>query len=142
MSLRIHISLLCWSAAIVACWGQHTPIKDDLRTFYTTRAQADGLFEIGLVFASEKDEWDYWKDQRVYEREIYRQDPLYYTTYILAKRKVYAGHRPICGERCHHGDYFYIQSSFYLQFAEEDLELFTVNERDLKGSKAEGLFGH
>lgn len=142
MSLRIHIALFCWMTAGVACWGQQTGVGEAQHTFFVSQAQSDGVFEIGLEFSSEKDEWDYWKDQRKYERELYRKSPGYYAAYILAKREVYAAHRHLCGDECQHGDYFYIQSAFYLQFGEEDAALLTVMEKNQNAGEPQGFFRH
>ncbi len=142
MSLRSHIAVFCWLTAGVACWGQGMHEHGDAHRFFASQAQSDGLFEQQVTFTSEKDEWDFWKDQRAYERQLYKKDVSFYVAYILSKRNVYAAHQPICGDRCQHGDYFYIQSAFYLQFAEEDAALLSAISQNKTARGASGMFGH
>ena len=138
MPLRFHIALCCWLAALMVCQGQDAVAEVESQQFFAAQARADGLFEQQLIFNTVQDEEDYWADQRAYERELYKRDAKSYASYILSKRKVYAAHEPLCGDRCLHGDYYYMQLAFYLQFGEEDA---TVLSSLRQGQNAAGPVG-
>ena len=98
----------------------HDVLPSEGLSFYFRQGQRDATLELGLVFSSEQDELDYWKDQRAYERELYKQNVRQYTAYLLAKQTIYASHSNQSSDSCEHGDYFHLRASFYSQFTTED----------------------
>ncbi|SFR34571.1 hypothetical protein SAMN04490243_0852 [Robiginitalea myxolifaciens] len=109
--------------------GQSAHQAQDSRTslnhlsFYFRQGQNDATLEQTLVFSSEQDELDYWKDQRAYERALLDKDIQEFTTYILAKQLVYSAHKHSSTKACAHGDYFHLRASYYAQFVSEDAEV-------------------
>lgn len=142
MILKPHFALYCWLTATVACWGQAGGDAQNPHQFYAEQARTDGLTEQELTFAIEKDEWDYWKDQRAYERQLYIKDAASYAAYIRSKKDVYAAHQPLCSDACGHGDYYFIQASFYLQFGQEDAALMSRTEAGTPVSFPGGIYKH
>ena len=83
--------------------------------FFETRALQDAAYEHSLTWQSEEDEIDFWTDQRNFEtqlRESYLQG---YQIYLLNKRVSYLDHQTDCKPEHSHGDYYLLQSAFYLQ---------------------------
>lgn len=87
--------------------------------FFVRQAQTDAAYEQQLQLEGGKEEMDFWTDQRAFERELYRQNLAAYKVYIQAKRDVYSSHQQSCGPSCLHGDYYYLQASFYLQMGSD-----------------------
>ncbi|MDG1571224.1 hypothetical protein OZ410_02780 [Robiginitalea sp. M366] len=101
--------------------------QKDETSFYTRMGQADGLFEQRMRFTDAQDEWDYWKDQRAFEKSLEGQKPRAHRIYIRAKRGVYASHH--CLPACNHGDYYWLQASYYAQMTGDTKGLATVVNR-------------
>ena len=87
--------------------------------FFVRQAQTDAAYEQQVQLEGSKEEMDFWTDQRAFERELYRQNLAAYKVYIQAKRDVYSSHQQSCGPACMHGDYYYLQASFYLQMGSD-----------------------
>lgn len=87
--------------------------------FFVRQAHTDAVYEQQLQLEGGKEEMDFWTDQRAFERELYRQNLAAYKVYIKAKRDVYSTHQQSCGPACMHGDYYYLQASFYLQMGSD-----------------------
>ncbi|MEJ2584537.1 MAG: hypothetical protein P8Z38_05665 [Robiginitalea sp.] len=83
---------------------------------YAALASRDAEYEHGIVFSKSGDEADYWNDQRVFEQKLLERNPLSYRSYLQGKKMAYLKHGEICDTRCGHGDYYYRQASFYLQY--------------------------
>lgn len=98
------------------------PSLNDL-SFYFRQGQNDATLEQSLVFSSEQDELDYWKDQRAYEQALQERNKREFTAYILAKQLVYSAHDHSSTKACEHGDYFHLRASYYAQFVSEDAEV-------------------
>lgn len=120
MRLIPHISLLCILLAPASGLAQ----KDEL-SFFSKMGNSDGLYEQAVRFSAEQDELDYWSDQRAFEVALFGQKPAAYRHYVQAKHAVYAAHRPLCDATCKHGDYYWLQASYYTQFGPGTLEEFT-----------------
>lgn len=111
MQRTVLISLVCGLLIPGLLTGQQQGAD-----FYAYMGHSDGLYEQGVRFASEQDELDYWKDQRAYESALRQGEPEGYRSYMKAKHDVYSAHRALCSPDCQHGDYFWLQASFYIQF--------------------------
>lgn len=120
MGRKRYILLLC----CLMSFGWMRAQKDQL-SFFSGMGQADGVYEQAVLFSTEQDELDYWKDQRAFELALLRQNPGAYRIYLEAKHQVYAAHRHLCGPTCKHGDYYWLQASFYIQFGPESLRVYT-----------------
>ena len=87
---------------------------------YATLASRDAEYEHGLVFLTSADEVDYWNDQRVFEQKLLERSPAFYMNYLQGKKQAYLKHRETCDTKCSHGDYYYRQASFYMQYDSGD----------------------
>jgi len=85
----------------------------------------DGVYEQEVRFTSDRDELDYWKDQRAYEYALLREAHEGYQSYLKAKQEVYVAHRALCNPSCSHGDYYWLQASYYIQFGPESIPQYT-----------------
>ena len=94
--------------------------------FFAQQAREDAVFEQLQVFEFEQDEWDFWQDQRAYERQLSLANTLAFGEYMIAKRDAYRVHQTLCDQNCGHGDYYYLQASYYLQFGDEDAAYLAV----------------
>jgi len=83
---------------------------------YAALAARDAEYEHELVFLNSVDEADYWNDQRVFEQKLLERNPAFYRRYLQGKKKSYSKHRESCDSQCAHGDYYFRQASFYLQY--------------------------
>ena len=83
---------------------------------FAALAVRDAEHEHRLVFEKSVDEADYWNDQRIFEQQMLERNPAHYRSYLNGKKKSYLKHREICGSKCGHGDYYYRQASFYMQY--------------------------
>lgn len=111
--------LLFFSLGYSHAYGQDlVPQRDDF-FFFDSQGTNDARYEQELRFSGETEELDFWRDQRSYEGELYAKRPGAYKVYLAAKGKAYSAHQPICNTNCNHGDYYYLQASFYLQFGTE-----------------------
>ena len=99
--------------------------QEDKAAFYARMGLVDGLYEQEVRFDSEKDELDFWKDQRAFEYTLLRKEPEGYQNYLKAKHDVYAAHGALCGPDCKHGDYYWLQASYYVQFGPESIPQYT-----------------
>ena len=120
MSSESRIAFYFCLMAGICSWAQSASVGNDPDEFYSVQAKSDGIYEQKLVFQSESDEWDYWKDQRNYERQLYLKNKISHAAYIRAKREVYATHKALCREQCEHGNYYFIQEAYYLQYSGGD----------------------
>lgn len=109
--------------------------QKEAHSFFTKMGNSDGLYEQGVRFSAEQDELDYWNDQRAFEKALLRQKPEAYRDYLLAKQAVYAAHRTLCDLTCKHGDYYWLQAAFYIQFGPENQGEFTSADGALPTSK-------
>lgn len=89
-------------------------------SFFAQQALEDAVFEQLQVFEFEKDESDFWQDQRAYERQLYQVNPSAFGEYVIAKRNAYRAHQPLCDQSCGHGDYYYLQLAYYMQFGDSE----------------------
>ena len=80
----------------------------------------DADIEHRLSFSQPADEVDYWNDQRAFEQQLFEQYPDHYRTYLAGKKLAYQRHQKSCNTSCSHGDYYYRQASFYLQYEHGD----------------------
>jgi hypothetical protein len=83
---------------------------------YQALAMRDAEYEHRLVFTSSVDEADFWDDQRVFEQKLLERKPANYMSYLQAKKESYLKHGETCNSVCGHGDYYYRQASFYMQY--------------------------
>ncbi len=107
----LYIAMFCFLMGPTWLWAQ----KDE-GGFFSRMGHADGVYEQTVHFSAEPDELDYWNDQRAFEQALLSQKPEAFRHYLDAKHEVYAAHRPLCGSTCKHGDYYWLQASYYIQF--------------------------
>lgn len=120
--MRRLILILLGSGLLGPCLLQG---QEDKTAFYARMGHADGLYEQEVRFATDKDEVDYWKDQRAYEYALLQGEPEGYLSYLKAKHEVYAAHHALCSPACRHGDYYWLQASYYIQFGPESTPQYT-----------------
>lgn len=125
------LSLLCALLATTTGWAQK-----DQDSFFRQMGLTDGRFEQRMQFVDAQDEMDYWKDQRTFEQSLQGQKPEAYRSYILAKREVYSEHRSHCHPKCPHGNYYWLQASYYAQFGSEVTPRFAQLEQKQSGNKS------
>jgi hypothetical protein len=101
-------------------WAQEPGAGTAHKEAFTTLAIRDADYEHNLVFTNSVDEADYWNDQRVFEQKLLERNPSFYMRYLQGKKNSYSKHRESCDSRCAHGDYYYRQASFYLQYNSGD----------------------
>lgn len=81
--------------------------------FYESIALRDAQLEATLVFTSEEDESDYWKDQLNFEKRLKKELYRAYKTYIFFKRKAYQEHQKECDIVAYHGNGYNTKALFY-----------------------------
>lgn len=109
-------SLVLAGVFLAPLWAQVPSSAAAQTGAYAALATRDAEYEHQLVFSNSVDEADYWNDQRVFEQKLLEQNPAFYRRYLQSKKKSYSKHRENCGSQCIHGDYYYRQASFYLQY--------------------------
>ena len=92
----------------------HNP--ESTMQFFEQRAYTDAAYEQQMEWKSEEDEMDYWTDQRNFESTLQKNHHQAYQVYINSKRIAYIEHRDGCTSLSRHGDYYQLQSAFYLQY--------------------------
>ena len=55
----------------------------------------------------------------------FTSDEPYNEDYLKAKHDVYAAHHALCSAACRHGDYYWLQASYYIQFGPESTPEYT-----------------
>ncbi|MBC2838503.1 hypothetical protein [Robiginitalea sp. SC105] len=112
-----------WSfASLLACsgaWAQPAVQQPANLDFFVRQAKTDALYEQRMHVQGTAEELDFWKDQRAFERQLYAQNLPAYKTYIQAKRDYYASHQMLCSAECGHGDYYFLQASYYVQMGSD-----------------------
>ncbi|WP_445383312.1 hypothetical protein [Robiginitalea sp. IMCC43444] len=116
MLSRCFLWLLVFGLGCNQAYGQQLLSQRDDFHFFDNQGQHDALYEQQITFGGETEELDFWRDQRSYESELYAKRPAAYKIYLLAKGKAYSAHQLQCNAACEHGDYYYLQASYYLQF--------------------------
>jgi hypothetical protein len=101
-------------------WAQEPQVVPSQANTYAALAIRDAEYEHNLVFSNSVDEADYWHDQRVFEQKLLKRSPSFYMRYLQGKKNSYSEHRESCDSHCAHGDYYYRQASFYLQYDSGD----------------------
>jgi len=71
-------------------------------SFYMQLAQKDAAYEQSWAFNSEKDELDFWKDQKRYELDLMESNEAAYQTYMKEKIAAYRRHFLTCSFACPH----------------------------------------
>lgn len=88
--------------------------------FYERLAQRDAAYERELRFSNEKDEQDYWDDQKNFEQLLLQKNPKAYQVYISNKGPSYIEHIQQCQKECTHGDLYRREVSSFLLEASRD----------------------
>ncbi|MGB5818479.1 MAG: hypothetical protein WBG90_03270 [Saonia sp.] len=104
----------------VGLFSQQLPEKQESLSFFEHRALVDAQREQLLRLHLEKDELDFWKDQRNFEKALQQHSLNGYYTYLIGKRTAYAEHEKTCGQQCAHGDYYYLMAAYYSQIGLKD----------------------
>ncbi len=94
-------------------FGQGVDIVEQNLEFYRQMALNDAHMEEDLVFSSEEDEADYWKDQFRFEKELKEKEYSAYKNYIHYKRIAYLEHQSECDIAENHGNGYLAQANFY-----------------------------
>ncbi len=100
-------------------WAQQGSPDPQGMLFFAEQARSDAQYEQKLNLQGPNEELDFWTDQRDFERLLYIENLPAYKTYIRAKRDEYSSHQSRCSMDCGHGDYYYLQASFYLQLGSD-----------------------
>lgn len=112
--------LILTGACLIPISAQEIEVSATEVLAHAALAVRDAEYEHSLVFAKSLDETDYWNDQRIFEQQMLERNPALYRSYLQGKKKSYLKHREACGAQCGHGDYYYRQASFYLQYDSGD----------------------
>lgn len=94
-------------------FGQGTEFVEQNLEFYRIMALNDAQMEEDLVFSSEEDEADYWRDQFQFEKELKEKEYSAYKNYIHFKRIAYLEHQSECEIAENHGKGYLAQADFY-----------------------------
>ena len=94
-------------------FGQGTATAERHLEFYRVMALNDARMEENLVFSTEEDETDYWKDQFRFEKELKEKEYSAYKNYIHYKRIAYLEHQSECEIAENHGKGYLAQAHFY-----------------------------
>ncbi|MBO0323790.1 hypothetical protein J0X14_15880 [Muricauda sp. CAU 1633] len=89
-------------------------------SFYSQLAQKDAAYEQSLVLHSEKDELDFWKDQKRYEQDLKKSDEAAYRTYMKEKIEAYHQHFASCSISCYHTKQHLEKAKTYLSYSNEE----------------------
>lgn len=87
--------------------------KKEVIAFYTAMAQKDALFEQSIRLDSQEDEADFWNDQKNFEQSLKQHNYTAYKAYLQSKKEAYSHHEQHCEAISNHGEYYYLQASFY-----------------------------
>ncbi len=71
-------------------------------SFYVQLAHKDANYEQSLILIDEKDELDFWKDQKRYELDLLKNNKVAYQVYMIAKADAYHRHFKSCSITCNH----------------------------------------
>ena len=119
-------SLFLAGISLAPLWAQEPSGGAKHVEAYAALASRDAEYEHSLVFSTLVDEADYWNDQRVFEQKLLEHGPATYMTYLRGKKKSYLKHGQTCDSQCGHGDYYYRQASFYMQYDSGDDGVFLI----------------
>lgn len=90
--------------------------------FYESLAERDAIYEQEQRFSNEKDERDYWRDQKNFEIMLLQKNPQAYHVYISKKRPSYVDHIEHCHPDCGHGDFYKREeASFLMQMSNDSI---------------------
>ncbi len=81
--------------------------------FYLELGFKDAIYEQTMGSISHEDEVDFWKDQKSFELQLKRKDPVAHQNYLNGKHIAYGQHKKHCNESCGHSDLYLRQASFY-----------------------------
>ncbi len=93
--------------------SQLVDTKKEVIAFYTAMAEKDALFEQSIRLDSAEDEADFWKDQKEFEQDLKQHNYTAYKSYLKGKKEAYHFHEQHCKTKENHGEYYYLQASFY-----------------------------
>lgn len=108
------LMLICGMLSLNAQGGTKASLQ-----FFEDKAWQDATFEQGLHWSNAEDELDFWKDQRKFEERLMKSDRAAYLAYLSQKKEAYLQHRESCDKSCEHGDFYYLQASYYTQYKAE-----------------------
>ena len=131
MNAQANIPLFLLLLGMSVARAQTVPSDGKPADFFISQAWSDARYEQSVRLGSEREEIDFWTDQRAFERALYRSDPGAYKTYVRAKGQAYAMHQGTCTAACRHGDFYFRQASYYSQMAtdsEGNLWIFSAPE--------------
>jgi len=94
--------------------------KKEEIAFYAAMAQKDALFEQSIPLDVEEDEMDFWRDQKKFEQDLKQNNYTAYKAYLQGKNEAYYFHEQHCDSSCNHGEYYYLQASFYYTYGSKD----------------------
>ncbi|MER3376126.1 MAG: hypothetical protein RIM83_15915 [Allomuricauda sp.] len=108
-------------------WAQDPDENSNLEkaTFFEQLALKDADYEQSLVLSNEKDELDFWEDQKRYEQDLMKSDEAAYRSYMKAKKEAYHEHFQSCSNVCNHSKQNLKRAEEYLSSPQED---YTTNE--------------
>lgn len=119
-----HIGVLMFLALLccpLSSFAQSIPGQNNNMIFFVERGKKDALIEQTLQLPQLEDEVDYWKDQRIFEKALKKMSYQGYQAYLNAKLVVYNDHAQRCDAQCVHGQYYYLQASFYTEVGTPDI---------------------
>lgn len=112
---RLHFLLT--TAFVVMSFGltaQETEAgSEEKLSYYEKRAREDAQFEQSQKLENEKEEEEFWEDQKEYEKKLKKRDRKAYKAYMKGKRDAYAEHEQHCDSHCHHSSRYHYHASFY-----------------------------
>ena len=102
--------------------AQQSHSMESRLAFLEQKAVEDAAYEQAVSWQNEEDEVDFWTDQRNFERQLELDDRQGYQVYLNSKRTAYENHLARCDKGCDHGDYYQLQSAFYIQYGNAPLQ--------------------
>lgn len=88
-------------------------------SFFEQLAFKDADYEQSLVLNNEKDELDFWEDQKRYEQDLMNSDKAAYRSYMKAKKDAYHEHFQKCSSNCNHTKQNLKRAEEYLSSSQE-----------------------
>jgi hypothetical protein len=82
-------------------------------SYYEQRGLEDAQYEQQFDAKSKTEEQAFWHEQKLYEKELKRNDRRAYRAYLQGKRDGYAAHYDHCDSHCNHSDYWYQHADYY-----------------------------
>ena len=107
-------AMLCFSLSITA---QEADVSNetnlDKSSYYEARAREDAKFEQQFQAQTDDEEDAFWKEKKIYEEDLKKNDKEAYNAYMKGKKDAYEEHYNHCNSHCQHGKHYYTYATVY-----------------------------